>query len=139
MHADSLAEVDSLFHLEGCSRILNMVPHFAAAGGLGEAAAWLCLREDIYVSLTTQSRMNVELDSFRRCGWIRRADDQSWASKMILHLAFLLSRAFGSTPREDLETSEAEVAEWDRLKPASYAPIRSRPRSYEDGRYFPEI
>ncbi|KAK5688073.1 hypothetical protein LTS10_000051 [Elasticomyces elasticus] len=137
---EEMDEYDHLFHLEGCSRILNMVPDFAMAGGLGEAAAWLCLREDIYISLTTQSRMNVELDSFLECGWIRRGDDQSWTSRSVLNLAFLLSRAFGDTAEEEsLSKSEEEIAIWDRSKPMSYHPIYFKDRSYRHGQYFPEI
>jgi hypothetical protein len=138
--ADHIVETDNRFHLEGISRILNTVPHFAAAGGLGEAAAWLCLREDIYVSLTTQSPINIRLDSFEDSSWIRRGDDHSWANKMVLILAHLLNRLFSaSKAHDDLAISEAEVANWDRSKPMSYYPIHSEARSRHAARALPNI
>ena len=138
--ADHGTETDNRFHLEGISRILNTVPQFAAAGGLGEAAAWLCLREDIYVSLTTQSPINIRLDSFEDSPSIRRSDDYSWANKMVLILAHLLNRLFSvSRTPDDLVPSEAEVANWDRSKPLSYSPIHFEARSRSAARSLPEI
>lgn len=59
---------------------------------------------------------------------------------MILHLAFLLNRAFKTPVNEqDIATSEAEIAEWDLLKPESYYPTLIMSRSRADRRFFPEI
>ncbi|KAK4542336.1 hypothetical protein LTR36_006792 [Oleoguttula mirabilis] len=133
-------EHDNRFHLTGISGILNMVPDFAAAGGLGEAAAWLCLREDIYVSLTSQTCVNIRLEKFQDAVAILRADDYTWANKMVLNLATLLNRAFSEcSSREDLLASEAEIEDWDQRKPATYRPIHVMPKSHREGRRFPEV
>lgn len=139
-NTNNSAEDDNRFHLEGISRILNMVPDFAAAGGLGEAAAWLCLREDIYVSLTTQSPIKIGLECFSNSASIRRGDDYSWANKMILILAQILNRAFSEpVSQSDIAISEADIADWDQFKPASYQPIHFAASSQHAARPFPEI
>jgi hypothetical protein len=118
---------------------LNSVPEFASRGGIAEAACWLCLREDIYISLTTQTPIKTNIDCFLDSASIERKDDQSWASLSIVNLALLLNRAFHEprSPR-DLEKSEAELSEWDMSKPRSYQPIFSQARSRREGRCFPE-
>jgi len=59
---------------------------------------------------------------------------------MILHLGFLLNRTFAEPFSDsDLVTSEAEIAEWDLLRPESYYPTLTIPRSRAEGRTFPEI
>ncbi|KXL48246.1 MAG: hypothetical protein FE78DRAFT_142388 [Acidomyces sp. 'richmondensis'] len=137
---EEMDDHDHRFHLEGVSRILNMVPHFAADGGLGEAAAWLCLRENLYISLTTQSPINIRLESFLESSVIKRNDDFAWANKMVLNLAILLSRVFREPNcPEDLAASELQIAEWNRLKPLSFLPVISKPRSTREGRHFPEL
>lgn len=137
---EEMDEQDNRFHLEGTSRILNMVPEFSKIAGVGEAACWLCLREDIYISLTTQTPIKTALHCFPECASIRRNDDQSWASKSILNLAVLLKGAFcDPADSSHLALSEAEIADWDRLKPKSYQPIYFRARSRQERRYFPDV
>lgn len=117
-----------------------MVPEFSAMGGVGEAACWLCLREDIYISLTTQTSIKTGLDCFPDSVSIRRNDDYSWASKSILNLAFLLKRAFCKPKNlSHLALSEAEIADWNESRPTSYDPIYFQARSRQEGRCFPEV
>lgn len=117
-----------------------MVPEYTSVGGIGEAAGWLCLRMEIYVSMTTQTPIKVGLECFLDSLSIRRGDDYSWASKSILNLACLLDRAFREPRNQaDLARSEGEIAEWNLLKPASYQPIFFQARSRQEGRCFPEI
>lgn len=137
---EEMDEQDHRFHLEGASRIFNMAPEFTATGGLGEAAAWLCLREDIYISLTTQRPMNIRTDSFYSSASVLRGDDFAWTQKMVVGLAVLLNRTFGPEgSTEDIPASEAEIDAWDKLKPASFLPILFKPRSPKEGRWYPEI
>lgn len=138
--ADNVPEQDNRFHLEGASRILNTVPDFASLGGIGEAACWLCLREDIYISLTMQTPIRTNVKCFLDSASIRRKDDQSWASLSIVNLALLLTRAFRE-PKDssDLSLSEAELADWNLSKPHSYQPIFYQPRSRKQSRFFPDV
>jgi hypothetical protein len=117
-----------------------MVPEFTSQGGIAEAACWLCLREDIYISLTTQTPIRTGLQCFLDSASIRRKDDQSWASLSILHLAFLLDRAFSEARDPSaLAKSEAELAQWNEIKPTTYQPIHYQARSRQESRCFPEI
>ena len=91
---EEMDEYDNRFHLEGVTSILNDVSAFASAGGLREATAWLCLREDIYVSLTTQTAIRTNLVAFHAATWLQGQNDWSWANRMVLLLAELLSVVF---------------------------------------------
>jgi hypothetical protein len=135
-----LLEDDHRFHLEGTSRILSMVPDFSTMGGVAEAACWLCLREDIYVSLTTQTPIKTVLACFPQSASILRNDDYSWASQSILNLALLLKSAF-CKPRNtsDMAHAEAQISEWNVSKPTSYKPIYYKARSREVDSCFPEV
>lgn len=138
--SEEMDELDNRFHLEGISRILNIVSDFASCGGLGEAAAWLCLREDIYVSLTTQSSIRMALQNFEQSTWLRRDDESSWANRMVLLLAQLLSVVFDETAaQEQLANLREQIAIWDRDKPSTYQPIRYVPRNAAQGQHFPEM
>ncbi|KAF7190598.1 hypothetical protein HII31_07757 [Pseudocercospora fuligena] len=137
---EEMDEHDNRFHLDGVSRILNAVPNFAAVGGLGEAAAWLCLREDIYVSLTTQSPIKIALEHFRRSSFIERGDDASWASLMVLHLAELLKEIYSATQDIDkIASIDAEIAAWESNKPTSFQPIYYRARRSDDDGALPDL
>ena len=119
---------------------MNTVSNFASSGGLGEAAAGLCLREDIYVALTSQLPIRTSLENFRDSITLRRNDDSAWANKMVLLLAELLNGIFGETSqRSVIARIEAEILEWERSKPSSFQPILYQPRSAAEGRYFPEL
>ncbi|KAI6879756.1 hypothetical protein KC360_g7726 [Hortaea werneckii] len=137
---EEMDDQDLRFHLEGTTRIFNMAPQFTSSEGLGEAAAWLCLREDIYVSLTTQSPMNICTDSFYAATTILKGGDFAWTQKIVVHLAVLLNRAFGAPANHgNLELSEMDVSQWNERKPLSFIPIHFTPRSGKDGRSWPEV
>ncbi|RMZ27433.1 hypothetical protein D0859_08504 [Hortaea werneckii] len=137
---EEMDDQDLRFHLEGTTRIFNMAPQFTSSEGLGEAAAWLCLREDIYVSLTTQSPMNICTDSFYAATTILKGGDFAWTQKIVVHLAVLLNRAFGApADHGHLELSEMDISQWNERKPISFIPIHFIPRSGKDGRSWPEV
>ncbi|CAM1501250.1 Fc.00g104120.m01.CDS01 [Cosmosporella sp. VM-42] len=133
---------DRELHLAGTIRIVNSMSIFDFNGGLGEAAAWLCLREDIYVSLVKQCPLRTNLDTFLQSEVFQRTDDAAYACRMVFLLAKVLSCAFsGCTPcpPEQLEGIRAEVDAWFESKPPSFNPIRDYPRNREEGRLLPEI
>ncbi|KAM0429777.1 hypothetical protein ACHAPT_006383 [Fusarium lateritium] len=73
---------DKELHLNGTSRIVNSMSVFDFNGGLGEAAAWLCLRQDIYISLTRQRPLRSDLDTYLQSDVFKRMDDAAYANKM---------------------------------------------------------
>lgn len=150
------ADYDKRCHLLGTTRILNSVTQFGSSGGLGEAAAWLCLREDIYASLVSQQPLRTRLETYLRSSTFQRNDDVFWANRMVFLLAKVLSCAFREqqqqTPsdsgqqswNESLQLVDQEVEDWKRTRPSTFEPILFKPpcSSREEEQYgggFPEI
>ncbi|KAF5866662.1 hypothetical protein ETB97_010757 [Aspergillus alliaceus] len=107
---------DNQFHLTGTTRILNTVSSFESTGGLGEAAAWLCLREDIYISLTSQQPLRTDLHRFSNSDVFCRKDDFAWASRMVFLLAKVLKYAFDYNRTVNtalLEGIGEEIEDWN--------------------------
>lgn len=132
---NALIGEDNQFHLTGTTHILNTVSIFSSSGGLGEAAAWLCLRQDIYVSLTTQQPLRTNLVNFRSSNIFYRADDFAWSSRIVFLLARVLQNAF-SDPAATIQIQH-EVEEWYTAKPSSFEPVRVVPRGMNQR--FPQI
>lgn len=132
----SLGE-DNQFHLTGTTRILNTVSTFGSSGGLGEAAAWLCLRQDIYVALTTQQPLRTDLQNFLDSDVFVRDDDFAWSSRMVFLLAKALQGVF--TKNANSKSIDEEVREWYATKPHTFEPIRVVPRGSEISNRFPAI
>lgn len=133
---------DRELHLRANTSIVNSMTHYDFNGGLGEAAAWLCLREDICVSLVKQCPLRSGLDKFLQSDVFRRRDDAAYASRMIFILAKLLSCVFSDLAQEiprHLKDIEDEVDSWFRHKPPGFDPIRDLSPSCADGRPLPEI
>ncbi|KAJ5319777.1 hypothetical protein N7508_000060 [Penicillium antarcticum] len=135
--SEDILATDNQFHLTGTTHILNTVSTFGSSGGLGEAAAWLCLRQDIYISLTTQRPLRTNLRSFYHSDVFQRNDDFAWSSRMVFLLAKVLQSAF-----TDCTTAHgigAEIDEWYSTKPYTFEPVRSVPRGLESDQRFPTI
>lgn len=136
-HPDTPVGEDNQFHLTGTTHILNTVSTFGSLGGLGEAAAWLCLRQDIYVSLTTQRPLRTNLENFYDSDIFQRDDDFAWSSRMVFLLAKVLQIAFSESPV--LNVINEEVEEWFCSKPHTFEPLRVMPRGSSLDRRFPTI
>ncbi|RFU30443.1 hypothetical protein B7463_g5911, partial [Scytalidium lignicola] len=139
---EEMDDYDSRCHLIGTTKLLNSISTFGSSGGLGEAAAWLCLRQDIYVSLVSQQPLRMHLENFHNSKTFRNNDDVSWANKMVFLLAKILSYAFSIDQEYNtthLHEVSYEVDEWSRLKPPTFNPIRFLPQNKQDKRAFPEI
>lgn len=134
---------DNCFHLHGVTRILNQVATFCIGGGLGEAVAWLCLRQNVYVSLVHQQPLETQLANFEHSTWLKKQDDHSWANRIVLLLANVLSTAFLESSSENdmtLKLLGDRVDVWMRDKPPTFEPIKQIPRdSKSEDRRFPTI
>ncbi|KAJ5342588.1 hypothetical protein N7541_011712 [Penicillium brevicompactum] len=128
---------DNQFHLTGTTHILNTVSTFGSSGGLGEAAAWLCLRQDIYISLTSQQPLRTDLHSFHHSDVFQRNDDFAWSSRMVFLLAKVVQSAF--TDPTMARGVQHEIEEWYSNKPDTFDPVRSAPRGPEPDLRFPTI
>lgn len=115
-------------HLLGSSRIINSIREVAANGGLGEAAAWLVLRQSIYVSLTTNAPLNVNLECYKPSLAFLGLTDHAWANKIVFIFAetLVFSAGFeGDIPVQDQEWQSLQQAamEWYRDKPSTFLPV----------------
>jgi hypothetical protein len=137
-----LLALDNRFHLTGATRILNSILYSSSHGGLGEASAWLCLRQDIYVSLVSQQPLRTHLENFYNLQFLQDNDDCSWANKMIFLLAKILSCAFLESSPDNVATLQQlsdEVENWEITRPATFNPIKFIPHGKEKGERFPTI
>ncbi|KAL2010291.1 hypothetical protein VTN00DRAFT_6098 [Thermoascus crustaceus] len=128
---------DKRCHLLGTTRILNSVSHFGSSGGLGEAAAWLCLREDIYVSLVSRQPLRTRLENYLNSRTFRRNDDDP-VYPMTGGMMPTSSRSGGGGGGGWQQMNE-EVEDWRRKLPSSFQPILFRPPCREQGRGLPEV
>lgn len=130
---------DNQFHLTGTIHILNTVSSFGSSGGLGEAAAWLCLRQDIHVSLIAQQPLRTNLQNFDGSSIFRRDDDFAWSGRMVFLLAKVLRSAFSAPSELDLSMINDEVEAWYASKPHTFQPVQVAPRNPGLDRRFPLI
>lgn len=129
-----MGDADEQCHHFGTARILNSISSFAADGGLRESASWVSLRQHIYVSLTTQQTVNLSLDNYRHSSVFREFDDEAWANRIIFQFAVILQEVFKdssshSLSREKWAELEADVEEWDRTKPWTFAALYMDPNA----------
>ncbi|KAJ5150267.1 hypothetical protein N7448_001845 [Penicillium atrosanguineum] len=130
---------DNQFHLIGTTHILNTVSTFGSSGGLGEAAAWLCLRQDIYVSLISQKPLRTSLQNFHDSSIFKRDDDFAWSNRMVFLLAKALQSAFSRHSEVELAMIDGEVEAWYASKPHTFQPVRVAPRGPGLDQRFPLI
>ena len=115
---------------------------FCTGGGLGEATAWLCLRQEIYVSLVSQQPIRTKVLNFAKSTSLQKNDDTSWANRMVLLLANVLNAAFRDDAQhhdQNLQDLSDQVDGWMRDKPITFEPIKSIPRIKETANRFPVI
>ncbi|TKX23971.1 fungal specific transcription factor domain-containing protein 30 [Elsinoe australis] len=123
---EEMNDDDKLHHLTGTTHLLSLMSTQPLNSGLSEAAAWLCLREDIYVSLTTQTPLRTDVAPFLHSATITHADDTGWACRAVLLLARLLTLAFSpSLPHQadHIRSLEKELEHWNLTKPDSFNPM----------------
>jgi len=133
---------DNCFHLQGITRILGQVSSFCSGGGLGEAVAWLCVRQEIYVSLVHQQPLRTQVANFEHSFSLKRNDDLSWANRIVLLLAQVLCVAFLDPTvetRARLNILGERVEDWMREKPPTFEPIKFVPKDKKSPQRFPII
>lgn len=133
---------DRQLHLTGTRRIMNSMRDFDFTPGLREASAWLCLRQDTYISLVNQTPLETQLQPFLQSDCFHRGDDFAYAQRMVYFLAQIAACAFiesSETRTSRLEDAAKHIDEWYRERPSTFDPIRHVPRDLTSGRVLPEI
>lgn len=126
---------DTATHLSGVTQLLNSVSNFMGKGGLGEAASWIVLRQDMYFSLTRSHPLRTHLDCYTASTSFIEDSPESIANRIVLIGAKIQTHAFGPAGR-------ATVQQWDQLRAEAEAWFESRPWDFrpmwvEDGGVFP--
>ena len=110
----------------GTSRLLNTITEFASSGGLGEAASWACLRQDIYVSLTDSKPLKIHLANYETSRSFYESDDEHWANRMVYIFANILNAAFQPNIRltpQAWDQLEGETEVWNSTRPWTFTPL----------------
>ncbi|OAP58086.1 hypothetical protein AYL99_07176 [Fonsecaea erecta] len=129
---EEMSDEDRMCHLLGSSRVINSVGEVAANGGLGESAAWLVLRQSIYVSLTSNTPLNVNLGCYKRSSVFLGLTDHAWANKIVFVFAETLAYSAKSnghdlTDVEDWHTLQHAAKQWYLDKPDTFLPVFETP------------
>lgn len=110
----------------GSSRLLDSISSFASKGGLGEAASWVVLRQDIYFSLTRSRPLYLQLENYRNSSSFDDPDAESIANRAVFLFAQILAYAFNSGPVLGIDSwnrLDEEVETWNRSKPWHATPL----------------
>lgn len=140
--ADEVQGNDNRCHLLGSTRLVNAMAAFASNGGLGEAASWLSLRQDLYVALTSNAPLNVHLDNYELYQSFYSNDDTAWANRMIHIYARILSAAFRATPdinKAEWDELDNATKEWHDQRPEHFNPILEQDSSPSSNVPFPTV
>jgi hypothetical protein len=123
---EEMSDKDENVHLLGGKRLLNSIASYAADGGFKEAASWISLRQHIYISLTTQSSLGLNLSNYEHSSVFTAQSDEAWANRAVFLFARVLNYVFGSEDggvhsgrfeSEEFTELENEVEAWNVSKP----------------------
>ncbi|KAI7774428.1 hypothetical protein LA080_008767, partial [Diaporthe eres] len=126
---------DRGLHLTGTTRIVNSMRDWGFTPGLREASAWLCLRQDIYISMVQQSPLKTDLEAFLQSDIYSRDDDMAYAARIVV----IVARILLGTAVEDVESrnrildeARLELEGWHESRPATFNPTWVGPGSGEN-------
>ncbi|KAK9798029.1 putative Transcription factor domain-containing protein [Seiridium cardinale] len=129
---------DTGTHLSGVTQLLNSVANFMGKGGLGEAASWIVLRQDMYFSLTRSHPMRIHLDSYAKANAFTDDSAESIANRIIFICARIQACAFDTSGRATItqwNQLRADVDDWFNSKPWGIRPMWVD--AIEDGHALP--
>lgn len=133
---------DRYLHLQGMGRLVAAIPTFAHSGGLAEAACWLSLRQDIFVSLINSQPPTLYLENYDQSSAFRFRDDGACANVIILIFAKILRLANSSEASyhdEQWADLESDVGKWNDRRVHLFQPIYDEEADVDSGRPFPVI
>lgn len=133
--------MDEKCHLLGQSRLLNSMAEFSHSGGLGEAASWVSLRQDIYISVVSKQPISIDLKIYEKSKSFEKKDDGSWANVMVYLFARVLALAFAPNSQhlhDEWQFLEMSVEQWNLSKPKTFSPVNLH-REKSSNRIFREI
>ena len=136
---EEMSDIDERCHLLGTARILNSIASYAADGGFKESASWISLRQDIYVSLTSQQPLSLNLSNYRHSGVFSGQSDESWANRIVYTFASILNYVFGGEyGLNSWSDLEAEAEAWNLTKPWYFSALWSK-ESADESQPWPKL
>ncbi|KAF2159839.1 hypothetical protein M409DRAFT_70737 [Zasmidium cellare ATCC 36951] len=134
-------KTDNHLHLAGTSRLLRAIPTFAHSGGLGEAACWQSLRQDIYICLTRGLPPSLDLESFEASSVFTFRDDAACANIIVLWFAKILRLAYSNDHKASTDWNRLalDVEAWNDRRLRLFQPIYYEDFDTTDDRPFPVI
>ncbi|KAH8199396.1 hypothetical protein TruAng_006440 [Truncatella angustata] len=102
---------DTGTHLSGVTLLLNSVSNFMGKGGLGEAASWIVLRQDMFFSMTNAFTDN---------------SAESFANRIVFLCARIQAHVFGPDSRATAHQwteLKTDVDNWFQAKPWNFRPM----------------
>ncbi|RDW77873.1 hypothetical protein BP5796_05725 [Coleophoma crateriformis] len=135
-------ERDERHHLFGTARMVDSVARSSTSTSLREAATWVALRQEIYVSLTNRQPVSIVLDAYRDSNYFESDTEDAWANRMVFLFARVLNYAFRSPTSSSQDTWTElfnNVEEWYATKPQFFAPLWSENRNEQSSSPFPCI
>ncbi|KAH6663316.1 hypothetical protein F5X68DRAFT_251533 [Plectosphaerella plurivora] len=108
-------DVDTGTHLLGSARLLNSPSAYADRGGLSEAASWIALRQQLYLSTTYFQPVSMDLDYFARSYSFKDSSPESFTNRIILLCCRVLTYSHNTQGRfgvEDWTQLRNEVLLW---------------------------
>ncbi|OCL03330.1 hypothetical protein AOQ84DRAFT_152074 [Glonium stellatum] len=139
---EELDEADERCHLFGSTRMVNSITHSATCTSLREAANWVALRQEIYVSLTNRQPVSIVLDAYRDSSYFHSDTEDAWANRIVFLFAKILNYAFkpvGVAPEESWSQLEEQVEAWNMTKPQYFSPLWVEHQPGERNYRFPDI
>ncbi|KAK7397753.1 hypothetical protein QQX98_012880 [Neonectria punicea] len=116
---EEMFEGDVNTHLTGSSRLLNSGSRFIDRG-LGEAASWVVLRQDLYVCLTRSLPLRINLDSYRNSSSFVETCDHSLANRAVFICGRVVAYAMGPVTNLDpdlWEELDQDMKNWHQSTP----------------------
>ncbi|TVY13716.1 hypothetical protein LARI1_G008533 [Lachnellula arida] len=113
-------------HILGTHFLVRARQEPASESSLREACLVVGLRQDIFISFTTQRPLRPLAGYCHIDRSLSAADDWTWAHRIIAHTADILNYCYGNKPRgvEAWKALNSYTDEWESLKPASFTPIK---------------
>ncbi|CZT11165.1 uncharacterized protein RCO7_09899 [Rhynchosporium graminicola] len=127
-----------LAHIAGIQSFVRGHGSNLMQGGLGEAAFWVGLRQEIYVATIMHRAVQIEIRHINRS--VVPLSDFDWANRAVVHLADVLNCCFGhGVDPEQCSRLQIESDRWQNDKPNSFSPYYYRGADRSKGEAFPEI
>ncbi|OWP06500.1 hypothetical protein B2J93_9273 [Marssonina coronariae] len=130
-----------LSHLSGIQSFVRNKGASVMQGGLGEAAFWVGLRQEIYVATIAERAIQIDIDACRVDRSISETSDFGWANRAVVHLADVLNFCFDQTGVWTARWDELKgySERWQAAKPVSFTPYYRKEADRSKNKVFPEI